>query len=131
MEGEGEGERDIPEPESRGSPGRRWLGSEAVAAAAAAYSQRALWKRRRHLGWVASLMPPSANDCSYSRRCGSEKFSQCTATNGRRGPSPQLGCVTLMLPEPGGSSRTVPLVFALKSLMEMGGGMVGHQKKRP
>lgn len=39
MEGEGEGERDIPEPESRGSPGRRWLGSEAVAAAAAAYSQ--------------------------------------------------------------------------------------------
>lgn len=49
------------------------------------------------------------------------------ATNEEKDPVPQTDCVTHLRPEPVASIRIIPLVFALRSLMERRGSD-GHQK---
>lgn len=49
------------------------------------------------------------------------------ATNEEKDPVPQADCVTHLRPEPVASIRIIPLVFALRSLMERRGSD-GHQK---
>lgn len=76
-------------------------------------------------------IPPSTSSSSYSRCSGSRVAPELQATNEEKDPVPRMDCVTHLRPEPGGSRTIIPLVFALRSLMEQGGGSGGDQEGQP
>lgn len=76
-------------------------------------------------------IPPSTSSSSYSRCCGSRVAQELQATNEKKDPVPWLDCVTHLRPEPVGSGKIIPLVFALRSLMERGMGSGGDQEEHP